>query len=465
MIDYDIIVSIATAKAESAIGIIRMSGKGCIEIADDIFKSAKNKTLSQSKDRTITYGHIFYDNRVYDEVMALYMKKPQTYTREDMVEIYTHGNYSVMQDILNILISKGARISEAGEFTKRAFLNGRLDLSQAEAVMDMVSSKTKTSMDIAINHLEGKYSKHIDDMCEILTELMAKIEVCIDYPDEDIEIISTNDIYTELLEIQKQLLNLIESYDAGRIIKEGLKISIIGKANVGKSSLLNNILREDRAIVTHIAGTTRDVIEENANIRGIPVTLMDTAGMRDTDDYIEKLGIEKSKKSLNLADLIILLVDASVNFEKDLVYDLFKDIDKIKIICINKIDLIENKKIEQLKEKLQEYLNISKDEIVTMSVIENQGIENLLDLIENKVISGNIDTKESNIVTNARHYEAIYNAKQSVDNAIVSIEAKLPLDILEMDLSQAYMNLGEIVGKSVGEDVITRIFEKFCLGK
>lgn len=464
MFNDDVIVAIATAKAESAIGIIRMSGEGSLKIADKIFKGAKSQALSDFTDRRITYGHIVNGDKVYDEVMALYMLPPRTYTKEEIVEIYTHGNYAVMQEILQLLVQNGARVAEAGEFTKRAFLNGRLDLSQAEAVMDMISAKTKEGFTIAQNQLDGKYSKQIDEICEQLTDLMAQIEVSIDYPDEDIEMIAKKEIQSQLESIKKQIDKFMSTYNSGKIIKEGLKISIIGRANAGKSSLLNAILREDKAIVTHIEGTTRDVIEEYANINGIPVILMDTAGIRDTEDYIEKIGIEKSKSSLNSADLVILVMDVSKEFEFGLSEELFKDLAKPKLLCLNKIDL----KIEQLEEKIEEIskqLHLDRENIIEMSVIEDRGIDELNHRIEKLVLSENFYAKESSIVTNIRHFEAFHRAGESVKNAIMSLEMQMPLDIIELDLTEAYEALGEIVGKSVSTDVINRIFQKFCLGK
>lgn len=464
MINDDIIVAIATAKAESAIGIIRMSGQGSIELADKVFKGAKSQSLSEFPDRRINYGHIIADDRVYDEVMALYMLPPRTYTKEEIVEIYTHGNYALMQEIMQLLIKLGARPAEAGEFTKRAFLNGRLDLSQAEAVMDIISAKTKQGIEIARNQLEGKYSSQIDAICEKLTDLMAQIEVCIDYPDEDIEMISTQEIKSQLEELDVQICGFLSSYDSGKIIKEGIRISIIGRANAGKSSLLNSILREDKAIVTHIEGTTRDVIEEYANINGIPVILMDTAGLRDTQDYIEKIGIEKSKSSLNQADFVILVMDISKNFEYGTAENLFKECDKPKILCLNKIDL----NISDVEKRIEEiiyHLEISKEDVIMMSVLENKGIDDLSNKIEKMILCGNIQGKESGIVTNFRHYEAFYKAQRSISAAIESLNIDMPLDIIELDLNEAYQSLGEISGKTVSTDVINRIFQKFCLGK
>lgn len=464
MIKDDIIVAIATAKAESAIGIIRMSGAGSIKLADKVFKGAKSQSLSEFPDRRINYGHIIAEDRVYDEVMALYMLPPRTYTKEEIVEIYTHGNYALMQEIMQLLIKLGARPAEAGEFTKRAFLNGRLDLSQAEAVMDIISAKTKQGIEIARNQLEGKYSSQIDMICEKLTDLMAQIEVCIDYPDEDIEMITTHEIKTQLEELDRQICGFLSTYDSGKIIKEGIKISIIGRANAGKSSLLNSILREDKAIVTHIEGTTRDVIEEYANINGIPVILMDTAGLRDTQDYIEKIGIEKSKSSLYQADFVILVMDISKDFEFGTAENLFKECDKPKILCLNKVDL----NISEPEKKIDEivhHLEISKEDVIMMSVIENKGIDELSNKIEKMILSGNIQGKESGIVTNFRHYEAFYRAQQSISGAIESLNIDMPLDIIELDLNDAYQSLGEISGKTVSTDVINRIFQKFCLGK
>lgn len=461
----DIIVAIATAKSESAIGIIRMSGQGCIDIADKVFRAKNDKKLSDFSNRYMAYGKI-YDvslNKSYDEVMAVYMKAPYTYTKEDIVEIYTHGNYIIMTEILKLLISLGARLADAGEFTKRAFLSGRIDLTQAEAIMDMVGAKTKKGFEIAKTQLEGSLGRSIEEICENMTTLLAKIEVTIDYPDEDIEMIEKREIVSELENINSVIYKLLNTYQSGKIIKEGLSLAIVGKPNAGKSSILNTILNEDRAIVSNIAGTTRDIITEDINIRGIKISAIDTAGIRETDDFIEKIGVEKSKKVFNDSDIILFVMDISKEIEKEDMEIIEKIGQKPCIICLNKSDLPKKLDIEKLKSILCE--NVKNFDLIETSTVNKIGIDDIENCIEKIVINDNIILKDSMIITNIRHYEALYNANECIKTALNSIKLNIPIDVIEVDLQNAYSYLGAIVGKTVSEDVITRIFERFCLGK
>ncbi|MCK8060853.1 MULTISPECIES: tRNA uridine-5-carboxymethylaminomethyl(34) synthesis GTPase MnmE [unclassified Fusibacter] len=454
-----IVSAIATSPGESAIGIIRLSGEGAIELVSSIFSTPSKRKLTYFNERTMAYGHIVKDEMILDEVMVAYFKGPRSYTKEDMVEIYTHGSYIALREVQNHLITVGASPAEPGEFTKRAFLNGRIDLSQAEAVMDLISSKTKKGFEVAIDQLEGNLSIVLNKKIEELTDLMAQIEVIIDYPDEDVEIISRENIFKSLGEMKKDINELATTYESGKVIKDGLNLVIIGRPNVGKSSLLNALLKESRAIVTHIAGTTRDVIEEVANIRGIPVRLVDTAGIRETDDMIEKMGVEKTKQFFNRSDMAILVLNASeeLAIEDEQILEVVKD--KKVIVLVNKIDLERKLDLEMVKSHLPGA------KFVEASIMNDVGLNELEDAIESHIISGEVAMKSGRILTNARHYEAVVKAGNSIKAAMETMESGMPLDVIEVDLINAYNAIGEVVGKSVNEDVIARIFEKFCLGK
>ncbi len=454
-----IIAAIASAPGESAIGIVRVSGYKSIELISSIFKSKDDVELINKKERMMHYGHIVDGEKVYDEVLAVYFKGPKSYTKEDMVEIFAHGSYISLVNILNLIIKKGATPARAGEFTKRAFLNGRIDLSQAEAVMDMISSKTKIGFEVALNQLEGHLSKKIDDILHTMTDILAQIEVVIDYPDEEVEVISNQNIKQSLKQINNELQVLVDSYDTGKIIKEGLNIVIIGRPNVGKSSLLNALVRQNRAIVTDIAGTTRDIIEEHASIKGIPIKLVDTAGIRETDDMIEKIGVEKTKAHFNQSDMALIVFNASEPITKEDEHILDVIADKKVIIIINKVDLKQKFESEIVKQKLPNA------PILYTSALNDVGIDKLENLIVEQILSGAITQQSNDVLTNARHYQAVNLALDNITNAEHSLEMGMPLDIVEVDLMDAYNALGEVTGKSVHEDVINRIFEKFCLGK
>lgn len=454
-----IITAIATASGESAIGIIRVSGQGCGQFVSDLFKTPGQKKFIDYPVRTMVYGHILDQDQVLDEVMAVRYQAPKSFTGEEMVEIFTHGSYIALREVQNLLIRQGASPAEPGEFTKRAFLNGRLDLSQAEAVMDLISSKTKVGFDVAMKQLDGHLSQVLHGFIDQLTDLMAQIEVVIDYPDEEIEVITRDRVVETLIDLLSQLKNLLKTYDAGKIIKDGLNLVIIGRPNVGKSSLLNALLRESRAIVTHIPGTTRDVIEEYANIKGVPVKLIDTAGIRETEDMIEQIGVEKTKAFFNKADMALLVFNASEPFtlEDQHIIDVVKE--KQLIVLINKIDLEMVLDVEAIKNKLPHA------QFLMTSLTSEIGLDALETAIADRVMSGDIQAKQGQLLTNARHYEACVVAKNAVKQALETLEGGLPLDLIEVDLTNAYTAIGEVIGKSVHEDVINRIFEKFCLGK
>ncbi len=450
------IAAISTAYGEGGIGIVRISGEKSKEILNKIFKSS-----CIIENRKMTYGNIIdpATDEIVDEVLAVFMKGPNTYTREDIVEINCHGSIISLRNTLNLAIKMGARLAEEGEFTKRAFLNGRLDLSQAEAVIDIIKAKTDRSFDVAIEQLDGSISKNVKEMRNILMEILVNITVNIDYPDEDIEEIVYFELEKKLLEIDKKIVKLLDTEKTGKIIKEGLKVSIIGKPNVGKSSLMNSILKENRAIVTDIPGTTRDTIEERVNIKNIQLILTDTAGIRDTEDKIEKIGIEKSKKSFNDADLILLILDVSRNIENEDLEIISYIGDRKTIILANKIDL--NRKIQN-----EDIKNIIPDSLIIETSMENGvGIDTLEDEIEKLVFGGEVKQKESLIINNVRHAELLRESHKSIEDAIKMVKDGEALDFIEVDVKSAYDSLGNIIGETVSDDIIKEVFARFCLGK
>jgi len=460
MID-DTIVAIATAPGEAGISIIRMSGPDSIDILDKIFVSKKGASIREFPQRRLVYGHIVDKSieRVVDEVLSVYMKAPYTYTREDVVEINCHGGIVPARNILELILKNGARSAEPGEFTKRAFLNGRIDLAQAEAVMDMISAKTDTSFDVALGQLEGTLSKKVGEIRDIIIEVLAHLQVSIDYTEEDIEEITYPELLNQSELIKNKIEKLLATSDTGKIIREGLNTVIIGKPNVGKSSLLNALLKESRAIVTDIPGTTRDVIEEYLNIKGIPLKIIDTAGIRETEDMVEKIGVERSKEFFNKADLVILVLDASQELS-DEDREIIKYVkNKKSIILINKTDLPQKIDEEEIK-KL-----IPGKKIIKISIIKELGIQEIEDEIVNMVYGGQIKMKEASFVTNVRHKNALEKALKSIEEAIEAIKQGLFFDLIAVDLNDCYQYLGEITGDTVAENIIDKIFANFCLGK
>ncbi len=454
------IVAISSASGiEGAIGIVRLSGVDALKIANKVFKSKSGKPLSKETSRYMMYGHITSDDKIYDEVLAVYFAKPHTYTTEDLVEFQCHGNVHMLDEIVSLLIKNGATQAENGEFTKRAFLGGRLDLSQAEAVMDMVSAKTSKGFDIALKQLGGYIGRKIDPMLDKFTDLLAQIEVTIDYPDEDIEALETEAIKKELELISADITDMISSFDNGKIYKEGITMSIIGIPNVGKSSFMNSLLNEERAIVTDIAGTTRDIIKEWVNIEGIPVNIIDTAGIRATEDVVEKIGVEKSKEIFNESDFSVIMLSANEKLTDD--EKLFIELSKGKksIILINKCDLKAEKTIDDV-------LAINQNaKVINVSVKNEIGIDEFKSQFKKMMLNENITNKSSANITNKRHLSALMRGKESVADALNSLNMNTQLDLVQIDLLNAYTYLGEITGKTIDDDVVGRIFEKFCLGK
>ena len=449
------IVAISTAPGIGGIGIIRMSGEKSFEILNKIFVT-NDKPIS---GYTMKYGKIVDEkNVIIDEVLVSYFIAPNSYTRENVCEINSHGGMVVMKKILELCLKNGAVLAEPGEFTKRAFLNGRIDLSQAEAVIDIINSKTDREAKASINQLEGNLSLEIKEIRKDLISMMADIEASIDYPEYDVEEVTTNKVREVLLKQKDRLKKLEKSFDNGKILKDGINTAIIGRPNAGKSSLLNILLNEERAIVTSVEGTTRDTIEEYISINGIPLKIIDTAGIREASDEVEKIGVEKAKKIAKESDLIIGIFDISrkMNKEDYEILDILKN--KNSIIVLNKIDLDENNAdLEKIKE-------VGKP-VVQISTKTREGIDNLYKEIENLIETKEISSDNEIIVTNTRHKSLIIKAIISVDKSLETIENKMPIDIIVVYVKDILENLGEITGETVTEDIIKEIFSKFCLGK
>lgn len=454
----DTIAAIATPPGEGGIGIIRISGEKAQEILQKVFVPANPLSI---ENRKLAYGNIVdsLSNRTVDEVLCVYMKGPKTYTAEDVVEINCHGGMVPLRKTLELVLKNGARMAEPGEFTKRAFLNGRLDLSQAEAVIDVIKAKTDKTFDVAFNHLEGVFSKRIQQIRKKLVDILVNITVNIDYPDEDIEEITYEQLINNLTDVNGDVKSLLSSAETGRMIQEGLNVAIIGKPNVGKSSLMNSLLNEARAIVTEIPGTTRDTIEEHLSIRGIPVRLTDTAGIRETDDLIEKIGIERSKESFNQADLVIFIIDSSRSLSEEDLY-IIEHIDQSKaIVILNKIDLKQVVEREQIEKMLSEAF------ILEASMETQQGIDLIEEKIVDLVYGGKVKQNESLMVTNVRHKNILEAAEKSLSDAMEMTRKKEALEFIEIDVNSSYELLGEIIGETVQDDIINEVFARFCLGK
>ena len=465
------IAAIATSPGESGIGIIRISGEESLNILNKIFYPASKNLAPKDNHRQLIYGHIKDElGHIIDEVLAVYFPAPKTYTAEDVVEIDCHGGIVPLSNTLSLVLRCGADLAEPGEFTKRAFLNGRLDLTQAEAVIDVINSKTNSSFDVAMEQLRGRFSKEINEIRKEITDVLVDIAVNIDYPDEDIELILYDKLEKELRSIKKKVDYLIDSSDTGRILREGLNVAIIGRPNVGKSSLMNAMLRESRAIVTEIPGTTRDTIEELINVRGITVNLIDTAGIRSTDDVIEQIGIDKSKKSLESADLVIFMIDLTSEISTE-DYDILNQVDKSKLLILfNKADKtarISEADIASFARGVR-YMITSVNDSKSVDEIENAIFEkaggNLL-LGKESETDKLAGSQKSNIVTNARHRNMLERAATSLGEAINAVSGGIPLEFLEIDIRNAYEELGFITGDSVQDDVIDEVFSRFCLGK
>ncbi len=455
----DTIAAVATAYGEGGIGIIRISGEKALSILEKVFEFAGE--TSQIVNRRMTYGRIVdrENEQIIDEVLAVYMKGPKTYTAEDVVEINCHGSMVSLRKTLALVLRKGARLAEPGEFTKRAFLNGRLDLSQAEAVIDIIKAKTDRSFDVAMSQLEGALSLRVTEIRQKLLDLLVDITVNIDYPDEDIEELTYDNIEENILLIGEMIEKLLSTADTGRMIREGIRVAIVGKPNVGKSSLMNSLLRETRAIVTEIPGTTRDTIEEAISIRNIPVYLVDTAGIRETSDEVERLGIERSKAAFNEADFIIFIMDGSSAIsDEDREIASYLD-GRDSIVLINKNDLERGFTNDDVRELVNDPV------IIETSLINNEGIEEIENHIEELVYGGELSQHDSTMVNNVRHIELLKQSRDSLRDAMEMTLAREALDFIEVDVRNAYDLLGEITGETVSDDIINEVFARFCLGK
>ena len=460
MLFEDTIAAISTPIGIGGIGIIRVSGKEAISIVDKIFRAANKKSLYEVNSHTITYGHIVSQSgKVLDEVLIMLMKGPKTFTREDVIEINCHGGPIPLNAVLMETINAGARLAESGEFTKRAFLNGRIDLAQVEAIMDIIESKTELSLSQAVGQLEGNLSKKIKEYQDILMQIIARIEVSIDYPEYDEDEPITNDFESELRALLNELNELFKTADTGKMIREGVKTAIVGRPNVGKSSLLNALLEENKAIVTDIPGTTRDVVEAYLNVDGIPFQLLDTAGIRETEDVVEQIGVERSKHSIEEADLVLMLIDAHEGLlEKD--KEILQGVHgKHVIYVLNKTDLGSNISTEIVKEYF------SNGKLVHISAKEQEGLKELKDAMKEIVMRGNATVNNRATISNQRQKQALINAIKSLDKVIEAIEMGLPEDCLAIDLHDAFGHLGMIVGESLKEEIINQLFSRFCLGK
>lgn len=455
----DTIAAIATAPGEGGIGIIRLSGCDALEIAEKMFRPFYRESIKDYANRTLIYGNIVDGEEVIDEVLLAYMKGPHSYTAEDVVEINCHGGFISVKKILELTLKSGARMAEPGEFTKRAFLNGRIDLSQAEAVIDIINAKTDKSHEIAQEQLEGSLSKKIRNLRDRITEVLAQVEVAIDYPEEDIEFITYKELTEKTESIKAEIVKMYKTADTGKILREGLKTAILGKPNVGKSSLMNSILGENRAIVTDIPGTTRDVIEEFVNIKGIPLKIVDTAGIRETDDVVEKIGVEKSIKHLKSSDLTLVVLDTSRELDNEDI-EILENIDREKaIVLLNKIDLEQKLDLEKVKSYVDE------KNIINISALKSEGIDLIHDRIEEMVFSGEISNSGEVMITNSRHKDAIYKAMTSIEDAVNALSDQMSYDFIEVDLRDAWDALGQINGDTVNEDLLDTIFSNFCIGK
>lgn len=460
-IEFDTIAAISTPPGEGGIGIVRISGDEALEIADRVYQAGK-KELSNQKTHTIHYGHIVNPKTEtqIDEVMVTVMRAPKTYTREDVVEINTHGGIVSVNKVLETVLHNGARLAEPGEFTKRAFLNGRIDLSQAEAVMDVIRAKTDKAMHMAVTQLDGNLSRLIKNLRQEILGTLAQVEVNIDYPEyDDVEEMTSRLLVEKAREVKAQVEALLETAGQGKILREGLATAIIGRPNVGKSSLLNVLLKEEKAIVTEVAGTTRDVIEEYVSVKGVPLRLIDTAGIRDTEDIVERIGVERSRKALSDADLILLVFNQSepLTDEDKLLLEATED--HHRIIILNKMDLENRLDFDELK------TYVDAESIVQTSIITEAGLNELEAKIAELFFAGNTGEKDATYVSNIRHIALLNETIGAFDEVIEGIEMGMPVDLVQIDMTRAWDLLGEITGDSVQDELITQLFSQFCLGK
>lgn len=461
-VELETIAAISTPMGEGAIAIVRLSGDEAFQIAEKLFQSVSRKKISEVPSHTIHYGHIIDPGTkaVVEEVMISIMKGPKTFTKEDVIEINCHGGLVSVNRVLQLCLRYGARLAEPGEFTKRAFLNGRIDLSQAEAVMDLIRAKTDRAMNVALGQMEGRLSKLIQKLRQELLETLAQIEVNIDYPEyDDVEEMTHRMLKEKAAYVRKEIEHLLQTSQQGKILREGLSTVIVGRPNVGKSSLLNSLVQENKAIVTDIPGTTRDVIEEYVNVRGVPLRLLDTAGIRETEDIVEKIGVERSRQVLKEADLLLLVLNYSdeLTKEDEDLFDVVKGMDVI--VIVNKTDLPQKIDMERIRELAQNH------KLITTSLIDEKGVEELEGAIADLFFTGSIESGDMTYVSNSRHIALLDQALQSIKDVIDGIEMGTPIDIIQIDLTRTWELLGEIIGESVQDSLINQLFSQFCLGK
>ncbi|MFC7786496.1 MULTISPECIES: tRNA uridine-5-carboxymethylaminomethyl(34) synthesis GTPase MnmE [unclassified Rossellomorea] len=460
--EFDTIAAISTPMGEGAIAIVRLSGDQAFDIGDKIFKGMKGSSMNEFASHTIHYGHIIDPDteQVVEEVMVSVMRGPKTFTREDIIEINCHGGLVSVNKVLQLVLKNGARLAEPGEFTKRAFLNGRIDLSQAEAVMDLIRAKTDRAMNVALNQMEGRLSNLIRKLRQEILETLAHVEVNIDYPEyDDVEEMTHNVLLEKSKHVRDEIDRLVRTSEQGKILREGLSTVIIGRPNVGKSSLLNSLVHENKAIVTDIPGTTRDVIEEYVNVRGVPLRLVDTAGIRETEDIVERIGVERSRQVLKEADLILLVLNYADELtpEDEQLFEAVRGMDVI--VIVNKTDLPQKIDIDKVRKLAENH------QLVTTALLEEQGIDELEEAISSLFFAGSIEAGDMTYVSNSRHIALLNQASLAINEAIDSVEMGTPIDIAQIDLTRTWELLGEIIGDSVHESLIDQLFSQFCLGK
>ncbi len=458
--DFDTITSISTPMGEGAIGIVRLSGPQAIGIGDKLYKGKKK--LSEVNTHTINYGHITdpETNEIVEEVMISVLRAPKTFTREDIIEINCHGGILTINRILELTMTYGARMAEPGEYTKRAFLNGRIDLSQAEAVMDFIRSKTDRASKVAMNQIEGRLSDLIKRQRQSILEILAQVEVNIDYPEyDDVEDATTKFLLEQSKNIKEEINRLFDTGAQGKIMREGLSTVIVGRPNVGKSSMLNNLIQDNKAIVTEMAGTTRDVLEEYVNVRGVPLRLVDTAGIRDTEDIVEKIGVERSRKALSEADLILFVLNNNEPLTEDdqTLFEVIKNEDVI--VIINKTDLEQRLDVKEVKEMIGDI------PLIQTSMLKQEGIDELELQIRDLFFGGEVQNQDMTYVSNSRHISLLKQARHSIQDAIDAAESGVPMDMVQIDLTHTWEILGEIIGESASDELIDQLFSQFCLGK
>lgn len=458
--EADTIAAISTPVGEGGISIVRISGDDAIKVAQRIYQG---KNLEKVASHTINYGHIIDPDtkQEVDEVMVSVMRAPHTYTREDVIEINCHGGLLATNRILQLVLSYGARMAEPGEFTKRAFLNGRIDLSQSEAVMDLIRAKTDKSMKVALNQLDGDLSRLIRHLRKDILDVLAQVEVNIDYPEyDDVEEMTTKMLKEKATDIQQRIHSLLKTAKQGKVLREGLATAIIGRPNVGKSSLLNALLHEDKAIVTNVAGTTRDVIEEYVNVNGVPLKLIDTAGIRDTADTVEKIGVERSRKALDAADLVLLLIDNSAPLTAEDEKLLAATKDKQRIVILNKTDLPSQLDLDRLKELVGDAA------LIETSIVKHEGMDQLGAQISHMFFDQGIESSQNNVmVTDARHIGLLHQANDALSDVLKGIADGMPVDLVQIDMTRCWDLLGEITGDSYQDELLDQLFSQFCLGK